>query len=114
MGHARRRGRGRPGELCGSVGRGGSREFYGRLVEDDNLMPDAELRPEGYRFLQDYVYRESGIVLDGDKRYLLEARLMPIVQQMRLGTPERSLRHARRSRRQRGPEAAGRGGHDHE
>ncbi|MGA3040122.1 MAG: CheR family methyltransferase [Bryobacteraceae bacterium] len=47
-------------------------------------MPAAELHPESYRFLQDYVYRESGIVLDGDKQYLLEARLMPIVHQMRL------------------------------
>jgi chemotaxis protein methyltransferase CheR len=49
-------------------------------------MPEADLHPESYRFLQDYVYRESGIVLDGDKRYLLEARLSPIVQQMRLGS----------------------------
>jgi chemotaxis protein methyltransferase CheR len=49
-------------------------------------MPEAELRPESYRFLQDYVYRESGIVLDGDKRYLLEARLSHIVHQMRLGS----------------------------
>ncbi len=49
-------------------------------------MPAVELCPESYRFLQDYVYRESGIVLDGDKRYLLEARLMPIVQQESLGT----------------------------
>ena len=48
-------------------------------------MTAAELCPESYRFLQDMVYRESGIVLDGDKRYLLEARLTPIVQQMRLG-----------------------------
>src|SRR5208283_6100981 len=56
----------------------------GRLGTDD-LMPAAELCPESYRFLQDYVYRESGIVLDGDKRYLLEARLTPIVQQLRLG-----------------------------
>jgi chemotaxis protein methyltransferase CheR len=47
-------------------------------------MPAAELRPEGYRFLQDYVYRQSGIVLDGDKRYLLEARLMPIAKRVGL------------------------------
>ena len=40
--------------------------------------------PESYRFLQEYVYRESGIVLDADKHYLLEARLAPIVHQMRL------------------------------
>jgi len=44
------------------------------------------LQPENYGFLRDYVYRESGIVLDGDKHYLLEARLMPIVSQMRLST----------------------------
>jgi chemotaxis protein methyltransferase CheR len=48
-------------------------------------MAAPELCTESYRFLQDIVYRESGIVLDGDKRYLLEARLMPIVQQLRLG-----------------------------
>lgn len=49
-------------------------------------MPAADLNPESYRFLQDYVYRESGIVLDGDKRYLLEARLVPIVHHMHLGS----------------------------
>jgi chemotaxis protein methyltransferase CheR len=54
-------------------------------LEEDDLMPAAELCPESYRFLQNMVYRESGIVLDGDKRYLLEARLTPIVQQLRLG-----------------------------
>jgi chemotaxis protein methyltransferase CheR len=32
------------------------------------------------------VYRESGIVLDADKHYLLEARLTPIVHQMRLSS----------------------------
>ncbi|MCD6399921.1 protein-glutamate O-methyltransferase CheR, partial [candidate division WOR-3 bacterium] len=42
--------------------------------------------PLNYRFLQDYVYRESGIVLDGDKQYLLDARLMPIVHQRQLGS----------------------------
>jgi len=47
-------------------------------------MATAEINPETYHFFQEYVYRESGIVLDGDKRYLLEARLMPIAQRMRL------------------------------
>ena len=42
--------------------------------------------PHSYRFLQEYVYRESGIVLDKNKTYLLEARLMPIVQERRLGS----------------------------
>ena len=45
-----------------------------------------EMHPDTYRYLQDYVYRESGIVLDGDKHYLLEARLMPIVRQRQLGS----------------------------
>ncbi len=33
-----------------------------------------------YRYLQDYVYRQSGIVLAEDKRYLMDARLGPIVK----------------------------------
>lgn len=48
------------------------------------VIPATPLNPESYRFLQDYVYRESGIVLDGDKHYLLEARLMPIVHHRNL------------------------------
>ena len=51
-----------------------------------NTGPAGEVCPENYRFLQDYVYRESGIVLDGDKRYLIEARLLPIVQRRNLGS----------------------------
>lgn len=45
-----------------------------------------EIDPESYRFLQDFVYRGSGIVLDADKYYLMEARLMPIVHQRNLGS----------------------------
>jgi chemotaxis protein methyltransferase CheR len=41
---------------------------------------------ENYRFLKEYVYRESGIVLDDNKHYLLEARLLPIVQQSHLAS----------------------------
>lgn len=47
---------------------------------------DARLDPENYRFLQEFVYRESGIVLDQDKHYLMEARLSPIVTKQRLGS----------------------------
>jgi len=46
----------------------------------------AILDTENYRFLTDYVYRESGIVLDLDKRYLLEARLMPVVENSHLAS----------------------------
>jgi chemotaxis protein methyltransferase CheR len=44
------------------------------------------ISPESYRFLQDYVYRESGIVIDAGKTYLLEARLLPLVRQHRVGS----------------------------
>jgi chemotaxis protein methyltransferase CheR len=44
------------------------------------------ISPESYKFLQDYVYRESGIVLEDDKHYLLQARLMPILKKDQLKT----------------------------
>src|SRR5579859_701602 len=37
------------------------------------------ISPRNYTFLQKYIYRESGIVLDDDKQYLFESRLRPIV-----------------------------------
>ena len=47
-------------------------------------LPSAEISPQSYCFLQNFVSRESGIVLDNDKRYLVEARLMPIALKLRL------------------------------
>lgn len=35
---------------------------------------------QSYAFLQTYILRNSGIVLDEGKRYLVEARLMPIIR----------------------------------
>lgn len=49
-------------------------------------VPRTKIEPEDYRFLQDYVYRESGIVLDADKHYLLDARLSPILRTEGLST----------------------------
>jgi chemotaxis protein methyltransferase CheR len=46
----------------------------------------AEIHSENYRFLQERVYSQTGIVLDGDKHYLFESRLMPIVRQLGLGS----------------------------
>jgi chemotaxis protein methyltransferase CheR len=40
----------------------------------------SSISPENYAYLQDYIYAESGIVLEADKHYLLESRLMPIVR----------------------------------
>jgi chemotaxis protein methyltransferase CheR len=42
------------------------------------------LDTENYGFLRDYIHRQSGILLDNDKHYLLEARLMPIVEELHL------------------------------
>lgn len=49
-------------------------------------MPNIEITSENYTFLQQHVYRESGIVLDSSKQYLLEARLSPIVRREGVGS----------------------------
>ena len=36
------------------------------------------IRPDNYRFLQEHIRKQSGIVLDDSKHYLVEARLLPI------------------------------------
>jgi chemotaxis protein methyltransferase CheR len=45
-----------------------------------------EIQPDNYRFLQEHVYAQSGIVLGADKHYLFESRLAPIVRQHGLST----------------------------
>jgi chemotaxis protein methyltransferase CheR len=46
----------------------------------------APIQAENYRLLQEHVYDKAGIVLEGDKHYLFESRLTPIVRQLGLGT----------------------------
>ena len=46
----------------------------------------ALLSAENYKFLQQEIYRGSGIVLDGDKHYLFESRLMPVARTAGLKT----------------------------
>jgi chemotaxis protein methyltransferase CheR len=48
--------------------------------------PVVEIHAENYRFLQQHVYAQSGIVLEADKHYLFESRLAPIVRELGLGT----------------------------
>jgi len=43
-----------------------------------------EIRCENYRFLQRYIHAETGIVLENDKHYLVETRLLPIVRRLDL------------------------------
>jgi len=40
--------------------------------------------PDNFKFICDYLYRESGLVLNEEKAYLLENRLMPIVRKYEL------------------------------
>ena len=49
-------------------------------------MSSSVIHPDNYEFLLEHVYRESGIVLDSDKHYLLEARLSPFVHERNLST----------------------------
>ena len=44
----------------------------------------AVINPKNYKFLLEHVYSHAGIVLDGDKHYLFECRLAPIVRQLGL------------------------------
>jgi chemotaxis protein methyltransferase CheR len=48
--------------------------------------PIREIDAENYRFLQERVYSQVGIVLEGDKHYLFESRLAPIVRRLGLGS----------------------------
>lgn len=49
-------------------------------------MPTVDITTENYTFLQQHVYKESGIVLDASKQYLLEARLAPIARREGVGS----------------------------
>jgi chemotaxis protein histidine kinase CheA len=46
----------------------------------------AAITPDNYAFLQQYIYRESGIVLEQGKHSLLDVRLSPIVKTAQLQT----------------------------
>lgn len=46
----------------------------------------SEIDGQNYRFLQQHVYSQAGIVLEEDKHYLFESRLTPIVRQLGLGS----------------------------
>ncbi|HEX2918232.1 MAG TPA: protein-glutamate O-methyltransferase CheR [Edaphobacter sp.] len=46
----------------------------------------SSIRPENYRILQQSVYTHAGIVLEGNKEYLFEGRLGPLVKELGLGS----------------------------
>jgi chemotaxis protein methyltransferase CheR len=45
-----------------------------------------EISPDNYRFLQEHIHTQVGIVLEDNKHYLFESRLAPIVKQYGLGS----------------------------
>lgn len=47
--------------------------------------PEA-LSPRNYAFLQQYIYSRSGIVIEADKHYLLESRLLPILRDLKIAS----------------------------
>jgi chemotaxis protein methyltransferase CheR len=50
----------------------------------DCELPMRALSQENYAFLQEYVQNQTGIVLEKDKRYLVESRLLPILRERNL------------------------------
>jgi chemotaxis protein methyltransferase CheR len=54
------------------------------ISERSHPSATALISPDNYSFLQRYIYSQSGIVLDSEKHYLVEARLMPIVREQKL------------------------------
>ncbi len=46
----------------------------------------SQIHPDNYRFLQEHIYSQVGIVLEEDKHYLFESRLTPIIRRLGLGT----------------------------
>lgn len=60
------------------------------------VIQSIAIHPENYRFLQESVYSEVGIVLEDNKQYLLEGRLQPIATKLGLGSVNelcRTMRH---------------------
>ena len=49
-------------------------------------ITNTEINSDNYRFLQEHVYSQAGIVLEANKHYLFESRLTPIVKKLGLGT----------------------------
>ena len=45
-----------------------------------------EIYPENYKYLQQSVYSEVGIVLEDNKQYLLEGRLQPLATKLGLSS----------------------------
>src|SRR5450432_4167286 len=66
------------------------RSFTWRTIFKEDWMNSstsiAEIHSDNYRFLQDKVYSQTGIVLEHDKHYLFETRLAPIVRELGLGS----------------------------
>lgn len=50
----------------------------------DVMANQASITEENYRYLSDHIHRESGILLDNTKLYLLQSRLQPVMKDAQL------------------------------
>ncbi len=64
-----------------------TRPGQGTTVTIQIPFPTPPIVEENYRYLQNFLYRESGIVLDAGKHYLLEARLLGLAREQGVTTP---------------------------
>jgi len=87
VGHAGRGGQRRPGyggATCKPDYPDHFEEPMSVEIGGSSAVATSNLSDANYSFLQGLIYEESGIVVDADKRYLLDARLLPIVREERL------------------------------
>jgi chemotaxis protein methyltransferase CheR len=56
------------------------------MVMGNSAAINTDILPENYRFLQEHIRSQVGIVLEDNKHYLFESRLGPIVKQHGLGS----------------------------
>lgn len=56
------------------------------LVSPGRSAANEALSAANYAYLQQYIHRESGIALGGDKLYLVKSRLVPLLEGERLGS----------------------------
>ncbi|MGA9671102.1 MAG: protein-glutamate O-methyltransferase CheR [Terracidiphilus sp.] len=61
------------------------------------VATNIEIHPENYKYLQQSVYSEVGIVLEDNKHYLLEGRLLPLAAKLGLGSVNDLCRSLRQS-----------------
>ncbi len=58
----------------------------GNSARLDASLSENQISPSNFKFLQHFIHSQSGIIVQLDKRYLVEARLLPIVREQKLAS----------------------------